>query len=308
MDDVLVGDRAAAGLEWRFTLVGLVSVLFWSASVGLLRGIAERQGALGGAALVYTASAVLSWLLAGAPRVRLGDPRYFVAGGAAFVGYEVCLMLSLGLARSRTQALELAMINYLWPCLTIVLAVVSGQQRASRLVWLGAGLSLGGIVWVMSSADGALAARSLRHLRADPLVYALAFLAALLWAVYSVLTRRFAPSQGDLSVFLLVTAALFWIGYAALGRPTLTPDWSSGAQVLVIGVLTATAYACWNVGVRKGNLTLLAAASYFTPILSMWLASLWLQTPVSPGFWQGVAMVTAGSLTCWWSTHRRPAA
>jgi len=64
------------------------------------------------------------------------------------------------------------------------------------------------------------------------------------------------------------------------------------------------AYSCWNIGIQRGNLTVLAAMSYFTPVFSTLLASLWLGVRPGPSFWQGVAMVVAGSLLCWWSTRR----
>jgi drug/metabolite transporter (DMT)-like permease len=60
----------------------------------------------------------------------------------------------------------------------------------------------------------------------------------------------------------------------------------------------------WNVGILKGNLTLLATASYFTPVFSALLASAWLQVQPGWGFWQGVVLVTAGSLVCWGATRR----
>lgn len=49
--------------------------------------------------------------------------------GTLFVGYEISLALAIGLASDRCQSLELGMINYLWPCLTIVLAILFNQQR-----------------------------------------------------------------------------------------------------------------------------------------------------------------------------------
>jgi drug/metabolite transporter (DMT)-like permease len=48
----------------------------------------------------------------------------------------------------------------------------------------------------------------------------------------------------------------------------------------------------------------MAAASYFTPVFSALLASAWLQVQPGWGFWQGVVLVTAGSLVCWGATRR----
>ena len=62
-------------------------------------------------------------------------------------------------------------------------------------------------------------------------------------------------------------------------------------------------YAAWNVGILHGNVTVLAAASYFIPIISAVLAAFMLNSHLTLAFWQGTAMVSLGSLLCWWSTR-----
>jgi drug/metabolite transporter (DMT)-like permease len=74
-------------------------------------------------------------------------------------------------------------------------------------------------------------------------------------------------------------------------------------EVLFVGLSTAIAYSAWNHGIQQGNLTLLATASYFTPVLSALLGSLWLGLTPPLAFWQGVAMITLGSLICWRATR-----
>ncbi len=49
---------------------------------------------------------------------------------------------------------------------------------------------------------------------------------------------------------------------------------------------------------------LLATLSYFTPIFSALFSSLILGVTLSNSFWQGVVMVTVGSLLCWLVTKR----
>ena len=54
-------------------------------------------------------------------------------------------MLALGFASNRSQTLELGMINYLWPSLTIVLATVFGLQRFHAGLVPGVLLAMAGI-------------------------------------------------------------------------------------------------------------------------------------------------------------------
>lgn len=282
-----------------------MAVVLWSGSVGLIRSVSEALGPAGGAAMVLSAAACLAALVLGLPRPKDFNRTYFWLGGALFVVYEICLALSLGWASNRAQALELGMINYLWPCLTILLAVLCGQQKASPLLWPGVVLSFAGIVWVMKG-DGPWSADAfLRNMQDNPVAYGLAGCAAALWPAYTVLTRRFAEGKSAIPLFLMATAAGLWVKYALGPEPALNLAVRGVLQVLVLGGFMATAYSCWNHGIQRGNLTLLAVASYFTPILSVLLASLWLGVRPSAGFWQGVLMVTGGSLLCWRSTRLR---
>ena len=75
--------------------------------------------------------------------------------------------------------------------------------------------------------------------------------------------------------------------------------------MLTFGLLTTTAYTAWNHGIIHGNMTLMAAASYFAPVLSVMLSSLLLSLSLGLGFWIGTLMVTCGSLICWASTRGR---
>lgn len=289
------------------TLVGLVAVVLWSASVGLVRHVSELLGPTAGAATIFTVSGLFSVIALGIPRLRSLNPVYLYGGGFLFVAYEICFALSLGLARDRSQALELAMINYLWPCLTIVLAVIFRQHRGSWLLAPGVALCLGGVIWLMTGQAGWSAAALGRNMRLNPLAYALAGGAAITWAGYSVVTRQYGGGRSGVSLFLLVTGAVLWARYGFVAEPQMRVTLLGTFLVLVLGAFSAAAYSCWNIGVQRGNLAVLAALSYFTPVFSTLLASLWLGVRPGPAFWQGVAMVTAGSLLCWWSTRRGPA-
>ena len=288
----------------RATLFGFLAILLWSTSVGLLRSISEQFGPVGGAALIYTVSAVCLCLARGLPRIREMPRRYLCLGGALFVTYEIFLALAIGLAHSRSQSLELGMINYLWPSLTVVLALFINQQRAGLWLWPGLALSLAGIIQVMKGDGVWSPAQMWQNICDNPLAYGLAFAAALIWALYCNLTRRWSQGKNGVSLFFCATALVLWGKYAFVNEAPLHFTFSATLQLLFMGVSTAIAYSAWNLGIQRGNMTLLATASYFTPVLSAFIASLWLG--LHPGwiFWQGVAMVVGGSLLCWLATRR----
>ena len=303
--------RTDAAAVQRATLIGLVAVLCWSSTIGLMRSVAEALGALGGAAMLYSVSAVLVLLVKGLPtrtQLRSISRMYLMVCGALFAMYEICLSVAIGLAHDRAQSMELGMINYLWPSLTIVLAVACRQQQARWWLWPGAALCLWGLVLVVG--EGAAQAANawwqslLAHMAANPLAYALAFGAAVMWPAYSVLARIHGGGFNGVGLFLSLTAVLLWLQWLVVDTTPMQWSWSAAGQVLAIGALTALGYGCWEHGIQRGNLAVMAAGSYFTPVLSALWASVWLAVQPGMPFWQGVVLITLGSLVCWSATRR----
>ena len=44
--------------QYKATLLGLLAILLWSSVVGLIRSVSEGLGPIGGAAMIYSVSAV----------------------------------------------------------------------------------------------------------------------------------------------------------------------------------------------------------------------------------------------------------
>ncbi|QHP80582.1 aromatic amino acid DMT transporter YddG [Pectobacterium carotovorum] len=287
----------------RATLTGLLAIVLWSTSVGLIRSLTEALGPIGGAAMIYSTSTLCLLAFYGLPCIKTLPRIYLFAGGAMFVCYEIFLSLSIGLADSRMQAIEIGMINYLWPSLTILFSLFINQQKSRFLLWPGLALALGGIVWIMKGESDWTPELLWNNVLANPLAYSLAFSAALTWALYCNITKRYGQGKSGVSLFFLITALILWTQYSFSGESAISLTLPSSLQLLFMGASTALAYSAWNAGIQHGNLTLLATASYFTPVLSTLLAALWLNITPAMSFWQGVAMVTAGSLLCWYATR-----
>ena len=296
----------------RATLIGLLAVLCWSCTIGLMRAVAEPLGAVGGAACLYTMAAICVAAARGRKgwrelaRWRSMHPAYLWGCGLLFVVYEICLSVAVGLAHDRSQAMEIGLINYLWPSLTIVLAVLCGQQAARWWLWPGVLICLWGLARVLGGDSFSLPLMW-SHVLGNPLAYGMGFAAALLWPTYSLLARRYGEGFNAVGLFVTWTAIALWLKWLMLGEPQpMLWTWLTAGQVLLVGALTALGYSCWEHGIQHGKLALLAAASYFTPVLSALMASALLQVLPGWSFWQGVALVTLGSLVCWWAT-RTPA-
>ena len=287
----------------KATLTGLVAILLWSSIVGLIRSVSSHLGPTGGAAMMYSVASVFLLLSVGWVRLREFPRRYLAWGSLLFVAYELCLSLSIGYANTSRQAIEVGMVNYLWPTFTIVAAILFNRQKANFLIVPGFALSIAGIGWVLGGEQGFDPAGMLDNLRDNPLSYGLAFAGALIWAAYCTVTARIANGRNGVTLFFVLVSAALWAKYLLEGGAAM--EFSFGAIVYLVLAAAAMGfgYGAWNVGILHGNVTILAGASYFIPVLSSALSVLVLGTPLSLAFWQGSAMVCGGAILCWLATR-----
>ncbi|MGO4761594.1 aromatic amino acid DMT transporter YddG [Cupriavidus sp. 2KB_3] len=287
------------------TLIGLVAILLWSSIVGLIRGVSQSFGATGGAALIYTVASGLLWLSVGAVSIRALPRAYLIWGSLLFVSYELCLSLSIGYANSGRQAIEVGMVNYLWPSFTMLAAILFNRQRANWLIVPGFLMAILGIASVLGGEQGWDLGGMARNVQDNPLSYGLAFAGAVIWAGYCTVTSRIAQGRNAITLFFMLTALTLWGKYLFTHGETMVFSYAGGIYLALAACAMGFGYAAWNVGILHGNVTVLAGASYFIPVLSAALAAALLQTPLSFSFWQGASMVCGGSVLCWLATRGR---
>jgi drug/metabolite transporter (DMT)-like permease len=133
----------------------------------------------------------------------------------------------------------------------------------------------------------------------------MAFLGAVAWALYSILTRRW--SQGaDGAVSLFIPAAGLGLSVLSLLSGE-SPVWSVRpvGEAVVLAIMTVLAYALWDTAMRRGNLLLVVVCSYLTPLLSTCVSCVYLG--VEPGWrlWLGCLVLVAGSFMTWLSVSDR---
>jgi len=289
----------------KATLIGLVAVVLWSSIVGLIRSVSDLLGPTGGAAMMYSVASV--FLLLSVGWVRLGEfpRRYLVWGSLLFVVYELCLALSIGYANTARQAIEVGMVNYLWPTFTVIAAILFNRQKANWLIVPGFVLSIVGICWVLGGEQGFDIAGMLDNVRDNPLSYGLAFAGALIWAAYCTVTARIAGGKNGVTLFFVLVSIALWVKYLLEGGGGMNFSLEALVYLLLAAGAMGFGYGAWNVGILHGNVTVLAGASYFIPVFSAALSTLLLNAPLPLSFWQGAAMVCGGAILCWLATRAK---
>ncbi|MCC8165790.1 MAG: aromatic amino acid DMT transporter YddG [Planctomycetes bacterium] len=287
----------------KATLIGLISVLLWSANIGCIRLVTEALGPVGGLALMYTVSAVLLYLSFGFPKLSEFPRTYLIIASILFCVYELCFSLSLGLATTARQTMEVGMVNYLWPSITITMAILFNGQKANWLIVPGMVLAFVGVCLVVGGDEGLNFGLMWQNIQSNPASYGMAFAGALFWGVYCTLTSRMAQGKNGITFFFILTAVILWVKFAMADNPALPLSVGSFFMVVVAAAALAFGYATWNIGILYGNVTLLSAASYMIPVFSALIAATLLNQSLSFSFWQGCAMTSIGSLICWFSTR-----
>lgn len=289
----------------RGNLVGLGALLMWSTMLGLIRATTEAFGVAAGTALIYSVGATAIFLKSGLAKLRLMPKIYVYGVGAVFVAYEIIFSQAVGMAESASQALEIGMLNNLWPSLTVVFSIWINKTKLRWWVWPGTLLSLAGLYWCVSSNSGLELAGFIHNLRANPVPYLLGTVGGATWALYSNLSFRYSEGFNAIPLFFAVIAAVLWLGFFLRGGELHFPGWWAVAQLLLVGAVMGFSYSMWESGIHQGNFILLAVCSYFNPAASMLFASLWLKVMPGLGYWAGVGLVTAGSLLCWLASLKR---
>ena len=292
-------------VQSKATLIGLAAPVCWGMSVGLIRSITEEFGLAAGLTLLYASTCLFLVFFLGLPKLRVYPKKYLFFGIPLSNVCSICFCLSLYLSDGGQQTVEVGMVNYLWPCLVVLFAVLFNGQKARWWIAPGVVISFLGVMLVLGGENGIQPSLIVEHIRQNPWSYVLAFCGAVAWAAYSNLTRAWSNGENPTLIVFAIDSVIFsclWLaGYGDLSHASVMGWISVGVGAVAMG----GSYAAWSYGVTRGNITVLAIASYFTPVLSCLFATAWIGAKLDGSFWQGVAVIVLGSLLCWSSTAMR---
>lgn len=289
------------------TLIGLSAILQWSSIVGLLKKISFSLGAELAVLLMYTLSTCILLIFFKIPNLKLISKKYLIFSTLLFVIYELCFSYAIALAQTAQQAIEVSLVNYLWPGLTVAMLILFKEIKFNVFVIVGLAISLSGIILIQTGQGSLTWSNILSNILENPISYILAFVGATLWSLYCVITKKYSDGHNPISFFFVAISIVLWTKYLwshglslnAIPEVELTTIGLLG----IVSVVMALGYAAWNIGIIKGNITILVTLSYFSPVISTLISMFILQTNLPTEFWYGVILVTSGSLVCWISTN-----
>jgi drug/metabolite transporter (DMT)-like permease len=244
----------------RASAIGFTAVLMWSLLALLTIGSAPVPPLQLNAICFAIGGLIgLLWTLrSGAAVLREVSWKVYAFGTAGLFGYHLLYFTAFRLSPTA----ETGLIAYLWPLFIVLFSGLLPGERLRAPHVLGALIAFAGAgVIVLGRADGAAGSSA---------GMALAFLCALTWAGYSVLSRRLGkvPTE-SVTVFCLATAALSLVAHL-VWETTVWPDTALGwLALLALGIgPVGAAFFTWDVGMKRGDIQLLGVASYAAPLLS----------------------------------------
>ena len=238
------------------------------------------------------ALAILSWGTLGAlGALSSGLPPYLVLtfcfGIAATLGFCICVvsrkspesLLSLRVwmfaallaayhlvyleAFHHASPIPVSLINYLWPACLIIIGNAFFNLASGWSGYLGATIGFAGVL-ILIGEDGF----SLKW--SEIFGYGLAFVGAVLWALFSNLRREETgdsiPTMASICAGAAILCGLWWVVKGAAWPELQSMDvW----VILALGLGPAGgAFFLWDLGMRQGHAALLGILGYSAPVFS----------------------------------------
>lgn len=242
---------------------GIASILQWAVfpTMTKLAGDIQPFQIIGVAFSVAFLMTVMHWLKEGSNIIshfKMPLPLLLLGIWGLF-GFHFCYFFAF----QRAPALDVFLIIEMWPILLMLAAVIFAHERLHIHQMIGAVIGFAGVVMVASK--GEFSGFSSQYTEG----YSLAAAAALTWAVYSALSKRYAAymSADTIGVFCGISAVL------SLFCHWKFESWHHLSQfqwlmLILMGIgPVGIAFFTWNIGMKYGNITLLGILSLTIPLL-----------------------------------------
>jgi drug/metabolite transporter (DMT)-like permease len=245
------------------TLIGFTAVLMW-ALLALMTAASGKVPPFQLAAMTFLIGGLMgavSWpFRKGAIASLHQNWQVWLVGVGGLFGYHFVYFSAIRAA----PPVEVSLIAYLWPLFLVVFSAFLPGERLKLHHLIGVALGLIGAAVIITGGKGFSLSGGFQtgHL--------LAFACSLIWSGYSVLSRRFGQVSTDVVAGFCLITALLSATCHILFETTVWPDnamqWGA---VLGLGLLpVGAAFYTWDYGVKHGDIMVLGAASYASPLLS----------------------------------------
>lgn len=199
-------------------------------------------------------------------------------------------------ALTYTYAANVSIIIALSPVLTAVLAQFFSRkgERLNKYLYIGSLIAIVGVVLVV--LNGSLV------FKLSPVGDLIALAAALAWAVYSILIKKYTEQYDN---FIVTRRVMLWAFVTSIplmlftdGMPDLQPLFSTPTTLLCwlfLGVFgNAVCFAIWNIAFQRLGVVVTNNYLYASPFITLVVGFLVLREPISVMSIVGAVLITVG--------------
>lgn len=269
------------------TLLALCAILIWS-SLAYLVATLEHLPPLLLAGLALSIGGLIGSFKLRTWRVPL---KTFGVGVGGIFGYHALLLTAFQLA----PAVEVNLLNYLWPLLIVVLSPV----------WLaGYRLRLHHVVGVLLGLAGAgliVTGGKLQLDVANLSGYLCAALAAFIWATYSLLSKRVPifPSSavGGFCLTSGLAAMILYFATRSAGQHPVLISASDWLHIVLLGAgPMGGAFYLWDAALKRGDPRVIGSLAYVTPLSSTLILAVLGDRTLSTVAFIAMTLIVAGAV------------
>ncbi len=296
------------------TCAGILAILFWSSTIAFSKSAMTREGNFNLAFYSFFYSGIFLFIILSIfqkkssffLKLKALPISFYFKIGIFLVLNNVFLYTAIGIARKNEELLIVTLLNYCWPVMIYIFRIIIFKAKVSFAFFaIGVLLSIIGLIIGLIESNGPIEFTNIFCGGGNILIaYALAFLTAISWALYSNLTVKFKPNDdiAALPILFLVSSLSFLVIIGIRGELSqlhfsaiiFNPE----LLYLVIGP-TSLAYLFWYIAIKWGNRTLITSLSFFIPFLAMIILHIKLEMEVKFIFWLAVLLVISGSYICY---------
>lgn len=289
----------------KYTLLGFLTIIIWGTSAIFTRNLSTNIGAFTSAALVNMIGGIVVLAMQimkkeGRNEVKEVPKRYWIVCGSLFVIYTAASYVSMSMVKSDEAVVTLVLIRFLWPLFTLIFTIPILKAKASPWLICSVAVSMAGIIVAKLGDSVTNLSEFVKNVFAgeDMLGYAMGFVVAISWGLYTNLTKKYVGTRkvDGVGIYMILTAVVLGIISCFVEEPR---DFSANliGQILYAGIIVgAMANVFWNLAIKKGNMLVVVLVSNFLPIISTVMTSFMLGVGITVPILIGSALVVIGTL------------
>ncbi len=279
----------------KATVIGYMGLLLWSTGALATTKICHLP-----TLQVLTTTFIFSFLISALwltktknwPHIK-SQPWYVWIIGVAGICLQQFLYIS---AFKNAPAIQADILILLWPILVILLSTIVTRENLKTRHIISGAMGLMSVILLNYSNQG-FNMFSQWH---PGYYYALS--CAVLWSLYTLCTRYFRNIPPTMIGMYYGIGVLIIFPFHLMHEDYVTPNYQQWLILGYIGIFNSgVAYFCWDFGIKKGNMHLLATLSYGNSILSITLLFLFADCQAQDMLgWSCVLIFTAGFVATDW--------